>query len=140
LQSLEPLDDSNGNGDLPQPAEELFPPTSKLLRAVFVDAHTSLQIKESPILDDRIIKCIRLLPPQSVHYNLPKNTSHNYTFAVFRYNIHIMAQLLYIAGQVVPNVEATPMGGCLLRHPNTGYYRRPFKWKIESCRAILQLM
>jgi hypothetical protein len=65
----------------------------------------------------------------------PKNTSHNYVFAAFRENIHIMLQLLYIARQVVPNVEATPMGGCRLRHPNT-QYKITTKWKIESCRAL----
>ena len=62
---------------------------------------------------------------QTLVDSLPESSQHSWVFASMRDNIHSIAQILTLLGQVGRNVEGATINACLLRPPSTGYYTYP---------------
>ena len=51
-------------------------------------------------------------------------TKHRFVFSALGDNLHSIAQMKALTGQIVNDVNTTHLGDCLLKHPSNGYYQQ----------------
>ena len=51
-------------------------------------------------------------------------TKHSFVFSALGDNLHSIAQMKALTGQIVNDVNTTHLGDCLLKHPSNGYYQQ----------------
>ena len=128
-------------------------PSTAMSRTLVVETARSLELTRHPILTDadlvsaasnclkgckvnssihsemtvRVEALMQLLPRRLHRFadTFSDSVKCNWVFGAMRDNIHAMAQLLVLLGQVMHNVEAAGEHECLLRPANLGFWCDP---------------